>query len=92
MNEGGDAPVRLTGRTLRQTRRICACFHSREKPYDVPLRFFKESIDCGERGRHMIDSSAHEDHRRERRVTDSAPLEASLAELKRCHREKAAEV
>jgi hypothetical protein len=56
------APVRLAGRTLRNTRHICAFFHSREEQNKVLMPFFKEGIDRGETCFHIIDSRLHSRH------------------------------
>lgn len=42
------APVRLAGRTLKETRHICAFFHSREEQNRLLMPFFKEGFDRGE--------------------------------------------
>lgn len=62
MTSGSDAPVRLAGRTLKDSRHICAFFHSREEQNRVLMPFFKEGIDRGEKAFHIVDSRLHDDH------------------------------
>lgn len=54
--------MRLAGRTLKETRHICAFFHSREEKNRVLMPFFKEGIERGEKVFHIIDSRLHGDH------------------------------
>ena len=56
------APIRLAGRTLKQTRHICAFFNSREEQNKVLMPFFKEGFDRGEKLFHIVDSRLREDH------------------------------
>jgi hypothetical protein len=62
MNNTTEAPVRLAGRTLRQTRHVCAFFNSREEQNKVLMPFFKEGIERGEKVFHVVDSRLREDH------------------------------
>jgi hypothetical protein len=54
--------VRLAGRTLKQTRHICAFFNSCEEQNKILMPFFKEGFDRGEKIFHIVDSRLHEDH------------------------------
>lgn len=62
MNNATEAPVRLAGRTLKQTRHICAFFNSREEQNKTLMPFFKEGIDRGEKIFHIVDARLREDH------------------------------
>ena len=55
-------PVRLAGRTLKETRHICAFFHSREEQNRVLMPFFKEGIDRGEKIFHIVDGRQRDEH------------------------------
>ena len=55
-------PVRLAGRTLKQTRHICAFFHSRDEQNKVVMPFFKEGYERGEKLFHIVDSRLHSEH------------------------------
>jgi MEDS: MEthanogen/methylotroph, DcmR Sensory domain len=55
MNDS-DAQPHLAGRTLRQTRHICAFFHSREEQNRMLMPFFKEGFDRGEKLFHIVDT------------------------------------
>jgi hypothetical protein len=55
-------PIRLAGRTLRETRHICAFFNSREEQDSVLMPFFKEGYDRGEKLFHVVDSRLHDEH------------------------------
>jgi len=57
-----EAPIRLAGRTLRNTRHICAFFHSREEQDRVLMPFFKEAYDRGEKMFHIVDGRNREQH------------------------------
>lgn len=57
-----DSPVRLAGRTLRETRHVCAFFNSREEQNRTLMPFFKEGYDRGEKLFHIVDSRLHDDH------------------------------
>jgi hypothetical protein len=57
-----EAPLHLAGRTLRQTRHVCAFFHSREEQNRVLMPFFKEGFDLGEKLFHIVDSRDRDDH------------------------------
>lgn len=61
-NLSADAPVRLAGRTLKETRHICAFFNSREEQNKVLMPFFKEGIDRGEKVFHIVDARLHGEH------------------------------
>ncbi|WP_447602585.1 MEDS domain-containing protein [Nitrospira sp. Nam80] len=54
--------VRLAGRTLKETRHICAFFNSREEQNKFLMPFFKEGYDRGEKSFHIVDSRLHDDH------------------------------
>ena len=55
-------PVRLAGRTLKQTRHICAFFHSKEEEQKVLMPFFKEGFDRGEKCFHIVDERHRAEH------------------------------
>lgn len=55
-------PVRLAGRTLKQTRHICAFFYSLEEQNKILMPFFKEGIDRGEKVFHIVDSRLRDHH------------------------------
>ena len=55
-------PVHLAGRTLKQTRHICAFFHSRDEQNKVVMPFFKEGYDRGEKLFHVVDARLHAEH------------------------------
>jgi hypothetical protein len=57
-----EAPVRLAGRTLKQTRHVCAFFNSREEQNRVLMPFFKEGFDRGEKIFHIVDSRLRDEH------------------------------
>jgi len=59
---GSQKPVRLAGRTLKETRHICAFFNSREEQNKVLMPFFKEGYDRGEKLFHIVDGRLREDH------------------------------
>jgi MEDS: MEthanogen/methylotroph, DcmR Sensory domain len=61
MNEF-DAPLRLAGRTLRETRHICAFFHSRDEQNRMLMPFFKEGFDRGEKLFHIVDTRRRDEH------------------------------
>lgn len=56
------APVRLAGRTLKETRHICAFFHSREEQNKVLMPFFKEGYERGETLFHVVDARHRQEH------------------------------
>jgi hypothetical protein len=56
------APVRLAGRTLKETRHICAFFHSREEQNKVLMPFFKEGYERGETLFHIVDARHRQEH------------------------------
>lgn len=62
MNSKATAPVRLAGRTLRETNHVCAFFHSREEQNKVLMPFFKDGFDRGEKLFHIVDARLHDDH------------------------------
>ena len=51
-------PVRLAGRTLKQTRHVCAFFNSRDEQNKVLMPFFKEGVDKGQKVFHIIIASS----------------------------------
>lgn len=55
-------PVRLAGRTLKESRHICAFFHSKEEQNRVLMPFFKEGIDRGEKIFHIVDGRNRDEH------------------------------
>jgi hypothetical protein len=57
-----DAPVRLAGRTLKESRHVCAFFNSREEQDKILMPFFKEGFERGEKLFHIVDSRLHENH------------------------------
>jgi hypothetical protein len=57
-----DTPIRLAGRNLKNTRHICAFFHSQEEQNEVLMPFFKEAIDRGEKVFHIVDSRQRTQH------------------------------
>ena len=62
INNDAEPAVHLAGRTLKQTRHVCAFFNSREEQNKVLMPFFKEGYDRGEKLFHIVDSRLHEDH------------------------------
>ena len=56
------APVRLAGRTLKETRHICAFFHSKEERNRVLMPFFKEGYERGEKIFHVVDGRHRDEH------------------------------
>lgn len=62
MNTVAPPSVRLAGRTLKETRHICAFFNSREDQNKVLMPFFKEGIERDETIFHVIDARLHKDH------------------------------
>ncbi|HLG99127.1 MAG TPA: MEDS domain-containing protein [Bryobacteraceae bacterium] len=62
MNNTAEAPIRLAGRTLKQTRHICAFFSSREEQNRILMPFFKEGMERGEKIFHIVDKRHREDH------------------------------
>ena len=57
-----DAPIRLAGRTLKETRHVCAFFNSRDEQDEVLMPFFKEGMDRGEKLFHIVDARNHDEH------------------------------
>lgn len=62
MNSSTDLPIRLAGRTLRNTRHICAFFNSKEEQDKILMPFFKEGYERGEKLFHIVDSRHREEH------------------------------
>jgi hypothetical protein len=56
------APVRLAGRTLKETRHVCAFFNSREELNKVLMPFFREGIERGEKALHIVDARLKDEH------------------------------
>lgn len=54
--------IRLAGRTLHESRHICAFFNSREEQNKLLMPFFKEGFDRGEKLFHIVDSRHREEH------------------------------
>jgi hypothetical protein len=59
-----EKPVRLAGRTLKETRHVCAFFHSRKEQDEILMPFFKEGFDRGEKLFHIVDSRLRGEHLR----------------------------
>ena len=55
-------PVRLAGRTLKETRHICAFFHSKQEQNKVLMPFFKEGFERGEKLFHIVDGRHRDAH------------------------------
>lgn len=64
MNAVATTPMRFAGRTLKETRHICAFFNSREDQNKVLMPFFKDGIDREEKIFHIVDARLHDDHMR----------------------------
>lgn len=62
LNDTQQTPIRLAGRTLKESRHICAFFNSREEQNKLLMPFFKEAFDRGEKIFHIVDSRLHEEH------------------------------
>jgi hypothetical protein len=60
-HQPSEMPIRLAGRTLKETRHICAFFHSREEQNRVLMPFFKEGIERGEKVFNIVDPRLHQD-------------------------------
>jgi hypothetical protein len=56
------APMRLAGRNLRNSRHICAFFHSREEQDRVLMPFFKDAYERGEKIFHVVDARRRDEH------------------------------
>jgi hypothetical protein len=56
------APIRLAGRTLKETRHICAFFHSQEERNKILMPFFKEGFERGEKLFHIVDGRRRDEH------------------------------
>lgn len=59
---GSESPVRLAGRTLKESRHICAFFHSKEEKNRLLMPFFKEGFDRGEKIFHIVDGRQRDEH------------------------------
>jgi hypothetical protein len=55
-------PVRLAGRSLKETRHICAFFRTPEEQNELLMPFFKEGIDRGEKVFHIVDGRRRAEH------------------------------
>ena len=55
-------PVRLAGRTLKDTRHICAFFHSKEEQNKILMPFFREGFERGEKLFHVVDGRHRTEH------------------------------
>jgi hypothetical protein len=62
MSSSPELPVRLAGRTLRNTRHICAFFNSKEEQDKILMPFFKEGFERGEKLFHIVDSRHRQEH------------------------------
>jgi hypothetical protein len=58
----GSNPIRLAGRTLKETRHVCAFFNSREEQDKVLMPFFKEGFDGHQKLFHIVDSRQRDAH------------------------------
>ena len=61
----GARPIRLAGSVLhvpRQSRHVCAFFHSHEEEYRVLLPFIKEGFERGEKAFHIVDPTRRDAH------------------------------
>lgn len=61
MDNVAEAPIRLAGRTLKQTRHVCAFFNSREEQNKVLMPFLKEGVERGEKVLRIMDPGLHDD-------------------------------
>lgn len=55
-------PMRLAGRTLKESRHVCAFFNSREEQNKILMPFFKEGFDRGDKLFHIVDPHFHDEH------------------------------
>jgi hypothetical protein len=55
-------PMRIAGRTLRDTHHVCAFFYSRDEQNRVVMPFFKEGFDRGEKLFYIVDSRQRDEH------------------------------
>lgn len=55
-------PIRLAGRTLKDTRHVCAFFNSREERDEILMPFFREGIERGEKIFNVVDARLHDEH------------------------------
>ena len=62
MNNAAAAPIRLAGRTLKETRHVCAFFNSREEQNRVLMPFLKEGFDRGEKIFRIMDPRLKDDY------------------------------
>ena len=62
-SEAAELPIRLAGRNLKNTRHVCAFFHSKEEQNKVLMPFFKEALERGEKIFHIVDARHREEHR-----------------------------
>jgi hypothetical protein len=60
--EATELPIRLAGRNLKNTRHVCAFFHSKEEQNKVLMPFFKEGLERGEKIFHIVDARHREEH------------------------------
>lgn len=60
--ESPEQPIRLAGRNLKNTRHICAFFHSKEEQDKVLMPFFKEGLERGEKIFHIVDARHRQAH------------------------------
>lgn len=58
-----ESRLRLAGRTLKETRHICAFFHSREEEEKILMPFFREGIQNGDKIVHIVDPQERQNHR-----------------------------
>jgi hypothetical protein len=56
------AAVRLAGRSLKETRHICAFFHSNEERNRLLMPFFREGFERGEKLFHIVDGRLRHSH------------------------------
>lgn len=57
-----EAPIRLAGRALKDSRHVCAFFNSRDEQNRVLMPFFKEGFERGEKIFHIVDRRLREAH------------------------------
>lgn len=62
MMSSTEPPVRLAGRTLKETRHVCAFFNSREEQNKTLMPFFREGFDRGEKLFHIVDARLHDNY------------------------------
>jgi hypothetical protein len=61
MSESGE-PIALAGSILKNTRHVCAFFHSKEEEYRVLMPFIKDGFAKGDRAFHVVDPNLRPSH------------------------------